>query len=99
MQIHPKSDLLWESRPSTLKRALDNTRVETSSMQAGKRGTGQATSLEDYGQKTRDPHLPVMKQELLKASKSSKAGYELVTAFKSHRDVPIKSQAMVVTMC
>src|SRR5271168_1333092 len=43
MQIHPKGDLLGKSRPSTLKRALDNTRVETSSTQAGKRGSGRAT--------------------------------------------------------
>jgi hypothetical protein len=47
----------------------------------------------------RDPDLPVMKQKQPKASKSSNAGYELVTVFESHRDVRSKSQAMVETIC
>jgi hypothetical protein len=51
-------------------------------------------SLQDYRLRRQGPHLPVMKQELLKASKSSKAGYELVAVFKSRRDVRSESEAI-----
>lgn len=94
-----KGDLLGKSRPSTLIRALDNTRVETSSTRAGERGTGRATLFETTDSEDKDPHLPIMKEELPKASKSSNTGYELVIVFKSHRDVRSKSQAMGETIC